>query len=155
MDTFIHWLHLLAAIIWVGGTFAMSIAVQPILRKFLKDSARFEIYREIGARFKIVMWGCWATLLLTGIFKLWEIRDTPSIFFGPWGKILGVKLTLVALMVVLSLLHTYVWGPQMMAAKEPGEIKALAAKMKLWGTLNLFVLAAIVFCAAALRFSSW
>ena len=84
MDTFIHWLHLMAAILWVGGTFAMSLAVQPILRKFLKDSARFEIYREIGARFKIVMWGCWTTLLLTGLYSSGKSAKLPK-FFGDLG----------------------------------------------------------------------
>jgi putative copper export protein len=155
MDVFVHWLHLMAAILWVGGTFTMSLAVQPILRKFLKDSTRFEIYREIGARFKIIMWGCWTTLLLTGLYKLWEIRETPAIFLGAWGRIFAIKMVLVALMVILTLLHTYVWGPQMLNLKDPAQIRTVASKMKIWGTVNLFVLTGIIFCAAALRFSGW
>jgi putative copper export protein len=155
MDILIHWLHLMAAIIWVGGTFAISLAVQPALRRFLKDSSRFDIYREIGARFKIVMWVCWLTLLGTGLLKLWEIRDTPSIFFGPWGRILAIKLCLVACMVVLTLLHTYSWGPRLMetTGTDATASRVLIVKMAFWGKVNLVILAGIIFCATALRFS--
>ncbi len=157
MDTWIHWFHLMAAILWVGGSFTMSLAVQPVLRRLLTDSSRFEVYRDIGRRFTILMWACWLTLLLTGLFKIWEIRETPSILFGPWGHILAIKLFLVACMVILTLLHTYSWGPRLMesANTNPNTKRVLVGRMAFWGKINLIVLAGIVFCAAALRFSSW
>ena len=83
LNLWAHWLHLMAAIIWVGGTFTISLAVQPVLRTFLNDQARFNVYREIGSRFKIVMWSCWTILFLTGVFKLWVVRDEPTLFLGP------------------------------------------------------------------------
>lgn len=151
-----HWLHLMAAILWVGGMFFTSLVVQPILRRHLGWEARKAVYQDLGARYLPIEWGCWGVLVATGAFKLWGLRESPDIFFGPFGRILSVKLLAVVFMGALSLLHTYRWGPRLVELG-PGhaEFQPLVSKMALWGKVNLALLAGIVWCASSLRFNPW
>lgn len=155
-DLLIHWLHLMAAILWVGGVMCTALVVQPVLRRQLAPEDRLDVYREIGRRFSLIQWGSWAVLIATGGAKLWGLRTTPEVFHGPFGRILAVKLVLILFMAVLSLLHSYRWGPRLIEIG-PGhaEYGALSRRMAFWGAVNLGFLAAIVFCAALLRFNPW
>lgn len=153
-DAVIHWLHLMAAIVWVGGTLFTSLVVQPVLRARLSEDARMGVYREVGRRLTAVQWTTWGVLLATGSIKLWSLRETPEVFLGPFGKILGVKLTLVACMVSLSLIHTYVWGPALVGG-DPAGRAALVRRAAFWGKVNAVLMMGIVFCAALLRYNPW
>ena len=153
-DAVIHWLHLMAAVIWVGGTLFTSLVVQPVLRAQLSDSARMSVYREVGRRLTKVQWWTWGILAATGGWKLWSLRTTPDVFFGSFGRILAVKLTLVAAMVTLSLIHTLVWGPALVAGAA-ADRAALVRRAAFWGKVNGSLMIAIVFCAALLRFNPW
>ena len=152
----VHWLHLTAAVLWVGGTLATSLVVHPVLRSALGERERLAVYRGVGARFTVVQWTTWAVLLLTGSWKLWEVRTSPELFFGPFGKILAVKLSLVAAMAALSFLHSVVWGPILVDETVPAaERAALARRAAFWGRINGALMLAIVFCAVLLRFNPW
>lgn len=153
-DSFVHWLHLMAAVLWVGGTLATSLVVHPVLRGRLSGAERAAVYGELGRRLSRLQWGTWTTLLATGLWKLWGLRQTPDVFFGTFGRVLAVKLALVAAMVWLSLLHARSWGPALADARlEPAARAALARKAALWGKVNGALMAGIVFCAALLRFN--
>lgn len=150
----IHWAHLLAAILWVGGTLATSLVVQPVLRRHLTEAQRGAVYGELGRRLTSLQWWTWGVLLATGGHKLWELRGTPEVFFGPFGRVLAVKLSLVAAMGVLSLIHARSWGPALAGGGlEPAARAALARKAAFWGKVNGALMAAIVLCAALLRFN--
>ena len=155
-DAVIHWLHLMAAILWVGGTLATSLVIHPVLHAELPDNARMSVYREIGRRFTKVQWLTWGTLAATGAYKLWSIRETPEVFLGPFGRVLAVKLTLVAGMAALSLIHSLVWGPALASRTgTPDARAALARRAAFWGKINGLLMIAIVFCAALLRYNPW
>lgn len=155
-DAVVHWLHLMAAILWVGGTLFTSLVIHPALRSALADRERMAVYRAVGARLTKVQWWTWGVLGGTGALKLWSIRETPEVLFGPFGRVLAVKLALVAGMAALSLVHTLAWGPALVAgAGSPGERAALARKAALWGKINGLLMVGIVFCAALLRFNPW
>jgi putative copper export protein len=156
VDVFAHWLHLTAAIVWVGGTLFTSLVVQPVLRAELSDDRRFVVYAGIGRRLSVVQWTTWSVLLATGLWKLWGVRATPEVFHGPFGRILGVKLALVAVMVGLSLAHSLSWGPALIQGKlAPAQRGVIARRMAFWGRVNALVLLAIVFCAVLLRYNPW
>jgi putative copper export protein len=155
-DAVVHWLHLMAAIVWVGGTLFTSIVVQPVLRATLPEDRRMAFYAEIGRRLSVVQWTTWSILLLTGLYKLWGVRETPEVFYGPFGRILAVKLSFVAIMVALSLVHSLSWGPAMTrGGLTPAARGALARRAAFWGRINAFVMLAIVFCAVLLRYNPW
>jgi putative copper export protein len=156
MDALVHWLHLMAAAVWVGGNLAVALVVQPALRAVLPPERRLPVYRLIGRRFSALQWACWAVLLATGLQKLWGLRTTPSVFAGPFGAILAVKLCLVGAMVALSLAHARVWGPRLLALRPgaPGFAET-AARMAFWGRVNAGLMAVIVGCGALLRYHPW
>ncbi len=143
----------MAAIVWVGSMIFTSLVVQPVLRQLLPTEQRLAVYQEIGRRYRPVQWGSWSVLLATGGQKLWRLRGAPEAFRGGFGRVLGVKLALVLAMGVLSLLHAYRWGPELvrMGPRHPG-YRAAAARMAFWGAVNLGLLGAIVLCGALLRF---
>ena len=153
-DAAVHWLHLMAAILWVGGTLFTSLVVQPVLRAQLSDSARMAVYREVGRRLTQVQWWTWGILGATGAWKLWPLRTTPDVFLGPFGFVLAVKLALVASMAALSLIHSLTWGPALVSGAA-ADRAALARRAAFWGKVNGLLMAAIVFCAALLRFNPW
>jgi len=151
-DVVVQWLHLMAAMAWVGGMLAMSLVVQPAMRREMRIEERMTLYRAMGRRFSYLKWGAWITLAATGAYKLWSLRGSRGIFISPWGAVLAVKLSLVVLMVGLSELHSQVWGPQLvLTPPEDPRYDLIAARMSFWGKVNLCVIAAIVFCAAMLR----
>lgn len=153
-DAVVHWLHLMAAVLWVGGTLATSLVVHPVLRGHVADATRAAVYGELGRRLSWLQWGTWSVLLATGLWKLWGLRHSPEAFLGPFGRVLAVKLALVAAMVVLSLLHARSWGPALAGgALAPARRAALARQAAFWGKVNGALMAAIVFCAALLRFN--
>lgn len=69
-------------------------------------------------RFRVVGWGCLGLLLLSGIFNVgyrgfgWTDAVTGRLWHGPFGRILGIKLLVVAVILLLSALHDFVIGPQ-------------------------------------------
>ncbi len=156
VDVVVHWLHLMAAMVWVGGMVATALVVQPAARRMLGPEARMALYKEIGRRFVVLQWGSWTVLLLTGAYKVLAWRGAWVFFWGAYGKVLSVKLFLVAVMALLSLLHSHVWGPQLATTPpESPQFKPLVAKLAFWGKVNLACLAGIVYCAALLRVYPW
>lgn len=151
-----HWLHLLAAMLWVGGSLAVALVVQPVLRATLSPEARAPVYAAVGKRFSVLQWWCWGVLLVTGLYKLWVLSVVPDVFAGPYGKVLSVKLCLVGSMVVLSLLHGKVWGPSLLSLSPRDPLyKRSAARMAFWGRVNAALMVMIVGCAALLRYGGW
>lgn len=156
VDLAVHWLHLLAAALWVGGSLAVGVVVQPALRKTLEPRQRMAVFRELGRRFAVVQWSCWTILLATGLHKLWGLRGTPEVFSGPFGAILTAKLCMVGAMAALTLLHGRRWGPRLLSLP-PGDPAhaALSSRIAFWGRVNAALLVLIVGAAALLRFNPW
>lgn len=153
-DLIVHWLHLSAAILWVGSLLFTSLAVQPVLRRQLSEETRLAVYGELGRRYNVLQWSCWAVLVATGLLKLWPLRNSEALLHGRFGAVLGLKLALAAGMVVLSVLHSHSWGPRLVAlGPAHPDFPALARRAALWGKVNAGLVLAIVFCASLLRFN--
>lgn len=67
-------LHVLAAIIWVGGMFFAYMVLRPVAGKLLEAPARLTLWSNVFARFFIWVWAAIIILPLTGyimIFQTW------------------------------------------------------------------------------------
>lgn len=155
LETVVHWIHLMAAVTWLGGMIFVSLVLQPILRASFPPEQRLVLYREVGRRFRKVQLASLGLLLATGAFKLRGLSGTPDALFSPFGAVLGVKLALVCAVLTLSVLHSFRWGPRLtQSARGPGRPDpALGRRIAFWGKVNLALAAAVVFCAVSLRFN--
>lgn len=129
------WLHILAAITWIGGIFFLVLVVVPWLRG--RDRATAAVFlRETGARFRNVAWSCFAVLLATGLLNLWFRGVRPENFVqpewltSPFGHAVVCKLALFALALVVSAIHDFVVGPRATLAVEHDPRSPVAEKLR-------------------------
>lgn len=111
-------LHILAAIVWLGGVLFFALVGAPVLRRVEPAALRSELFEGLGMRFRVVGWGAVLTLLVTGTWLL-QLRGwlAPAVLSQRafWRSTIGValawKLGLVAIMLVLSLAHDIAFSP--------------------------------------------
>lgn len=142
MSLFVRWLHLVAAITWVGGMLFIALVVVPETRRLEDPAMRRRLVRALGRRFRTVGWIALGVLVATGLWNLW-LR--PFLLESPrfhW------KLGLVLLALGLSLGHDVVLGPR---AGAPDAAPAV----RLWASwiarLNLLVALAVVLFGLSFR----
>jgi copper resistance protein D len=147
------WLHILAAMTWVGGMVVFVAAVMPYYRR-RPEAEKAEFLEWFGDRFRRVAWTCFAILLATGTFNLWVrgVRLT-DLFRPEWratsfGSVVVMKLALVAIAVGVSAAHESVMTRVgVSAAHESVMTRAYARWM---GRLLLLIGLAIVLMAVLL-----
>ena len=129
------WLHILAAMTWVGGIAFIVLVVVPWLRGGGQRIAG-TFLRETGLRFRSVGWICFGVLLVTGTFNLW-IRGVRLSDFArgewlasPFGKTVAAKLALFALVLAVSAVHDFVVGPRATAALAEGPHSPRADRLR-------------------------
>ncbi|MFQ5933812.1 MAG: DUF4149 domain-containing protein [Dehalococcoidia bacterium] len=128
--TTILFLHLLAAITWVGGNI-LFFAVAPRLRTHPEGGPA--ALRVLGRTFRVLSWIAMALLLTTGAYFLsrgWDYRTWP----------LSLKLVLVGIVIFFKVLHDFWIAPA--AARKRGGFFTAA----LWiGRTNVFLGIVIVY----------
>jgi putative copper export protein len=95
-DTIRLFLHVLAAVIWVGGQVTLA-ALVPVLRR-----PGAEVPRAAARRFNQVAWPAFAVLVLTGVWNVVAVRAQVA---GSYEVTLVVKLIVVAISGVSAALH--------------------------------------------------
>lgn len=149
------WIHILAAMVWIGGMLFLVLVVVPWLRAGGRVDAGVFL-RETGARFRTVGWVCFGVLVLTGSFNLWYrgVRLSDFVNSGwlasSFGKTVLAKLAAFALVLLVSAVHDFVVGPRATAAiaADPRSAEAQQARRRasILGRVN--VLFALVLVAA-------
>lgn len=152
------YLHVLAALLWLGGIFFLAAVAGPILRKLEPEALRARLFSLLGRRFRYVGWIAIAVLLVTGAANLhfrgllrWQVLGNREFWAEPFGYALAWKLVTVALMLALSAIHDFALGP--MASRAPSDSeRALALRRQAsWiARLNVLVGLALVIAAARL-----
>jgi uncharacterized membrane protein len=129
------WLHILAAITWIGGMFFLVLVVVPWLRG--RDRLTAAVFlRETGARFRNVAWTCFAMLLATGTLNLWLRGVRPEQLVqrqwltSPFGHAVICKLALFAVVLALSAVHDFAVGPRATLAVEEDPRSPAAEKLR-------------------------
>jgi putative copper resistance protein D len=105
------WLHLLAAIFWVGGQLFLVLVVMPVLKQELGEADRVRIAARTGRRFARISAAALGVLLVTGPLNAIDHGVSWSILANTeWGHILVVKVLLVLIMLVLTAVHGAYFG---------------------------------------------
>jgi uncharacterized membrane protein len=140
--------HLLAAIVWVGGTIALVfVAVPPVQR--LEGEARAQVLREFGRRWRPIGWSALGIAAVTGVVlaqRAHAFDGAPRDF--DW--VLAAKGLLVGLLAAGAYLHDFVLGPglaRQVREERPPSLRPLLVAI---GRTNLLLTIAIPILGAVL-----
>ncbi|MBX3330137.1 MAG: CopD family protein [Nitrospira sp.] len=104
-------LHLLAAVTWIGGMIFLSLVLAPLVRGRKAAPEFMALFRSSALRFRPIVWVAVAVLLATGPMLL-SLRGIHVTSPASWPGIVIAKLALVVLLLFLTLIHDLVLGPQ-------------------------------------------
>lgn len=95
MPALMKFLHLLAAIVWLGGISFMLLALRPAAAQLLEPPQRLPLIAQVLQRFFALVWTSIALLLLTGLTLLMPagMKNAPT----GWHLMLGLGLVMFAL----------------------------------------------------------
>lgn len=117
--------HLLAALLWLGGMFFLAAVGAPVLREVEPASLRARLFGAIGKRFRSWGWAAIAILVGTGVGNLHfrgvlstTVLGSADFWAGPFGRALAWKLVAVGGMIVVSAVHDFWLGPAAAAARQ-------------------------------------
>jgi uncharacterized membrane protein len=140
------YLHVLAAITWIGGMFFLVLVVVPWLRRGDRQKGA-AFLRETGAQFRNVGWTCFGILLVTGTFQLYFRGVSLTDFVRPewlgssFGRMVILKLGFFSLILASSVVHDFYLGPRATIAveKDPRspEAERFRKQASLLGRLNV------------------
>jgi putative copper export protein len=141
VDLTLRIVHVLAAIVWAGGTIALVfVAVPPVQRLQNEDRAR--LLREFGRRWRPIGWSSLGVAVASGALLAQRAHafDTAPHDFD-W--VLGVKGALVGLLVAGAYLHDFVLGPGFARQLREGRTPSLRPLLVGIGRANLLLTIAI------------
>ena len=153
----IRWIHILAAVTWIGGNITLAMIIVPYFRQNLLPIKRIHLLTQIGKRFEPVVWGCVLILFFTGIGNVFESLGLSNIEANAYMRTLLIKLLLFIILLILTAIHSFVLGPKLSTAIEgldeeleelPTNVNSIRKKLSivssLMGVVSLLVLLAAV-----------
>ncbi len=113
-STLLLWIHLVAAIAWVGGLLFHRLVVRPAIGRVILQGKGLEILTgilsRIEARFKTLRWLSLATLVVTGIVNLLNEGGSARME-STWGAVMMLKLFFVLIVIGLTAIHDVGMAP--------------------------------------------
>jgi uncharacterized membrane protein len=150
--------HVLAAMLWLGGMFFLAAVGAPALRAIESPPVRQQLFQQLGLRFRTVGWWAIGVLLVTGVVNLyyrgwlrWDgLLDSAAFWNTSVGHSLALKLSAVTAMILVSALHDFWLGP--MAGKlAPGSPESAAARRSATMLARANALLGVVVVVAAVQ----
>jgi putative copper export protein len=159
-DVVIRALHLTGAAVWAGGLVFLGLAAATA-RRTIGPRERIAFFRSFGRRFALVGAVALALLIATGIDMASDRNAWGDLTSTSYGRTLLAKLILVALVIALTFVHSFVQGPRLSRLREQAlerpddeqlraEIRARAARSGIVSALMLLATLAILVLAARL-----
>ena len=150
-------IHVLAALVWLGGMFFLALVGAPVLRRVEPAELRKELFRALGERFRTVGWWAIAVLLVTGTVNLHyrgfldaTVWGSPEFWRSRMGVALAWKLCAVVMMLGISLVHDFLSGPAA-SRLDGGSPAALVARRRAAWLARVNALLGVVVVVAAVR----
>lgn len=150
-------LHVLAALMWLGGMFFFALVGAPVLRTIASDSLRAELFTKLGERFRMVGWIAIAVLLATGVLNLYfrgvldmDVLSSSEFWNTPFGSALMWKLGAVGVMLVVQGVHDFQLGPASGRAL-PGTDEALRLRRRAAMLARVSAIMGLIVVVAAVK----
>jgi uncharacterized membrane protein len=142
LDGVLQWLHVLAAVLAVGGVFFLRFVLCPALKKLPaeQEATKTQLLQSVVRIFKMVIHSSIAVLIITGVIRLVQ---TWSLLTGPKGYIalLHTKLLLAVVLFVIAIMLT-------LPGAQPNYFQRGRDK---WLLINFLLGAVIILISATLR----
>jgi uncharacterized membrane protein len=138
--------HLLAAMVWVGGSIALVFVGVPAIRE-LEGEPRRRAMRTLGLRWRPLGYGALLVAVLTGVELA---RHDWSEGRSPFQTVLWVKIGLTAGLILVSYLHNYVYGPRLQAEIREGRPQSSRPTLVAIGWTSLSLTIAVPILGAVL-----
>lgn len=107
-----HWVHLMSAIIWIGGALFLGMAVTPILRQHVAPDLAGKLAAGMYKKYQRVVGALFLVILVTGGINLHFVRIRLGGTFDPFYiTILSIKLVLVMILMTVFLYNVLFWSP--------------------------------------------
>jgi uncharacterized membrane protein len=151
-------MHVLAAVLWIGGMLFLGIVGAPLLRALEPPELRQRLFRDLGLRFRTVGWWSIAVLIVTGFVNLayrdllrWDgVLGSAGFWRTSFGHVLAIKLLAVAVMLTVSAVHDFVIGPAASAAT-PGSPESATLRRRAALIARVNALIGVIVVVAAVR----
>ncbi|MCL5068487.1 MAG: CopD family protein [Thaumarchaeota archaeon] len=146
----ILWLHLFAAIIFIGGSFFIWLVVWPASHDITSnETERTRIVGKIAKRFAYFTHASIAVLVLSGIYLAFHVSSPSDLLSTFSGTILLSKIIVVVAMIVLMYVNNLYHGKKIMKLASQGKLDEVRRIRKLthfasYVTLGLLVLITIL-----------
>ena len=110
--SFVRFVHVLSAMVWVGGQLTLTALLLPVVRARLTAGERSGLTREIGRRFGVYTIVVFLPVQVgTGALLAWREHVTFASLTHPgYGQTLLAKLTVFALVLIASGAHGWAQG---------------------------------------------
>ncbi|MDH4100801.1 MAG: DUF4149 domain-containing protein [Nitrospirota bacterium] len=99
----LHWIHTVAAMIWIGGVAFIVFTLLPTLKQTADMPVRQRIMGGMVPRFRKIVGACIVLLIATGIFNMQGKVDFSLWLSTPYGQALAIKICLAAVLFALYL----------------------------------------------------
>lgn len=131
MLTVLRIVHLMSAMVWVGGTIVLVFVGVPAIRK-LEGEARMTAMKALGRRWRPLGWSAMGVSILSGLW-LTELHGglNRAALSSDFDKTLIVKSVLVVLLVIGALIHDYALGPRLQRETRAQEPQAPVTRRRL------------------------
>jgi copper resistance protein D len=150
-------IHVLAALLWLGGMFFLAAVGAPVLRKVEPPELRAALFRQLGEQFRTVGWIAIGVLLVTGVLNLHfrgmlslTLLGSGEFWQTRYGIALGWKLGAVTAMLIVQAIHDFSVGPA--ASRAPaGSPEMLVLRRRAALLARLSAVFGLVLVVAAVR----
>ena len=156
--TLTYWLHFLAVVTWIGSLVSISLLILPSATRSLKPIDQLVFIEAIHKRLEPIAWFSISLLVVTGLLQM-SVNVHYNGFLSTsnqWSLAILTKQVLVAILIVVSAIHTWEVLPAIRRALlrkdkiNEEEIAKLQRREKTLLRVSL-ILAALILLATAIE----
>lgn len=106
----VYWLHMTAAVVWLGSVAGLTLLVSPVVVKRLNATEQIELIEGVQSRLDSISWFCLFLIVATGLFQMSVNRNYHGLvqIENLWEAAI---LTKIALLIVVALISGAMsWG---------------------------------------------